>query len=155
MTLSTNLLWAELNQIRLAGWALREFGSDAEAKPLWLEDGRLNPAVTNLAPGVNWSDVAVLVADRATLKRALQHAPLTIIARSRSVAPSPDGHWQRFYALASGSVQGRMEDRPEAALRGSWPELKFPKGVAIRYGTLVRPPDPTADAGGNSPPPAR
>ncbi len=155
VTLATNLLWAELNQIRLAGWALRAFASDAEAKPLWLDGGRLNPALTNLAPGVNWSDVAVLVADRATLKRALQHAPWTIIARSRSVAPSPDGRWQRFYALASGSVQGRMEDRPEAALRGSWPELKLPKGVAIRAGTFVRPPNPAANAGGNGPEPLR
>ncbi|MGD0539663.1 MAG: ABC transporter permease [Verrucomicrobiota bacterium] len=152
-TLATNLLWAELDQIRLAGWALRAFASDAEAKPLWLDDGRLNPAVTNLAPGVNWSDVAVLVADRATLKRALQHAPQTIIARSRSVAPSPDGRWQRFYALANGSVHGRMDDRPETALRGSWPERKLPKGVAIRYG--IRPPSPAANAGGNGPQPSR
>jgi hypothetical protein len=155
VTLATNLLWAELNQIRLAGWALRAFASDAEAKPLWLDGGRLSPALTNLAPGVNWSDVAVLVPDRATLKRALQHAPLTIIARSRSVARAADGRWQRFYALASGSVQGRMEDRPEAVLRGSWPESRLPKNIAIRYGTFARPPNPAANAGGNGPPPAR
>ena len=154
MTLGTNLLWAELNQIRLAGWALRAFASDGRTEPLFLADGRLNPAVTNLAPGVNWSDVAVLVSDRAALEKAVRDAPLTIIARSRSVAPSPDGHWQRFYALASGSVQGGMEDRPEAVLRGSWPGSKLPKNIAIRYG-IARPPNPAADAGGNDPQPPR
>jgi hypothetical protein len=154
VTLATDLRWAELNQIRLAGWALRAFANDGRTEPLFLTDGRLNPAVTNLAPGVNWSDVAVLVSDRAALEKAVRDAPLTIIARSRSVAPSPDGHWQRFYALASGSVQGRMEDRPEAVLRGSWPESRLPKNIAIRYG-IARPPNPAADAGGNDPQPPR
>ncbi len=130
---------AELDQMRQASLALRVFALDERPEPLSLGDGRLNPALTNLAPAVNWGDVEVVVPNKTALQHRLREAPDTIIARSRAVVPSTDGRWQRFYALANGSVCGLMHDRPGEALAGAWPRPIPPKTMMsremmIRYG---------------------
>jgi hypothetical protein len=132
---------AALDQMRQASLALRVFALGERPEPLSLGDGRLNPALTNLAPAVNWDDVEVLVPDKAELQHWLRAAPDTIIARSRAVMPSADGRWQRFYALANGSVCGVMQDRPGEALAGAWsrpvpPKAMMSKEMMIRFGLV-------------------